>query len=157
MPRFRPKGMLERNPSADLWKNTLSKIPTLCGRLVYLTELRDPNSGAYRHYGLTQAFGREESGRTLKESHEQVFAGWLKLSLANKSEDLEAHLASLEEESPVVATNWIRTNYAAALIPERTTRAQRSHFLQELGTLLELIRNRSGSHDVGLPNSGRRA
>jgi hypothetical protein len=44
--------MLERSATADLFKNTLSRIPTLFGRLAYLASLRDSNSGIYRHYGL---------------------------------------------------------------------------------------------------------
>jgi len=35
--------------------------------------LRDANSGQYRHYGLSAAFGREESALALRQSHEQVF------------------------------------------------------------------------------------
>ena len=48
---------LERGAAADLWRNTLSQIPTLFGRLVYLSSLRDSNSGAYEHYGLAKVFG----------------------------------------------------------------------------------------------------
>ncbi|MDP9115300.1 MAG: hypothetical protein M3O20_16675, partial [Acidobacteriota bacterium] len=73
MPRFKPKGMLERDALADLWKHTLSQIPTVYGRLVYLASLRDPNSGTYRHHGLSASFGREQSIYALRKSHEQTF------------------------------------------------------------------------------------
>src|SRR5580658_3729115 len=101
MPRFKPKSVLETSAISDLWKHTLSRIPTLFGRLAYLAGLRDPNSGAYRHHGLSAVFGREESGKALRESHEQAFVEWLKLSLAEKHGDLVSHLARLEEERGV--------------------------------------------------------
>jgi hypothetical protein len=144
MPRFRPKGMLERDPLVDLWKHTLSQIPTRCGRLVYLAALRDPNSGAYRHHGLSLAFGRQESERALRESHRQVFLEWLKLPLASKSSDLTTHLDGLEEENAVAAASWLRANYPGTLVPESATRAQRAHFLQDYKTLLEMIKNQAG-------------
>src|ERR1700694_6317533 len=91
MPRFKLKGMLERNALADLWKHTLSQIPNTYGRLVYLASLRDPNSGAYRHYGLSAAFGREQSTSALRQSHEDTFLAWLNLPLAEKNADFRAY------------------------------------------------------------------
>jgi hypothetical protein len=145
MPRFKPKGMLERDPLADLWKHTLSRIPSIYGRLVYLASLRDPNSGFYRHHGLGLAFGREDSARALRESHEQVFVEWLSLPLPSKSSDLKEYLAGLEENSAVVAATWLRSGHYRNLVPDRATRAQKAQFLQESGTLLEMIRNAYGA------------
>lgn len=141
MPRFKPKGMLERDPLADLWKHTLSQIPSVYGRLVYLASLRDPNSGLYRHHGLTLAFGREESTRALRESHQKVFREWLNFPLASKSSDLTEYLKGLEEGSAVVAANWLRTGHFRNLMPDQATRAQSAQFIQESAALLELIRN----------------
>ena len=65
---MKSNGALEHNAMADLWKNTLSQIPTAYGRLSYLASLRDPNSGIYRHHGLAAMFGRDESSRALRQS-----------------------------------------------------------------------------------------
>ena len=108
MPRFKPMAKLERNALADLCKHTLSHIPTLVGRLVYLATLRDVNSGAYRHHGLATAFGRDEAARALRESHDATFQGWLKLSLAEKNEDLREYL-----DSPRRSTGGSRRALAA--------------------------------------------
>jgi len=61
----------------DLWRHTLAQIPTVFGRLVYLSLLRDPNSGTYRHHRLAMFFGDEETNRTLRTSHVRMFAEWL--------------------------------------------------------------------------------
>jgi hypothetical protein len=141
MPRFIPKGMLERNALADLWKHSLSRIPRIYGRLAYLASLRDPNSGAYRHHGLSAAFGREESARALQESHEQVFVEWLKLPLAGKSSDLREYLEGLDDGLAVVTTTWLRTGHHRTLVPDRATRAQQAHFRNDMEVLLDLIRS----------------
>ncbi len=41
MNSIRPKQVLERGAASDLWRHTLSQIPTVFGRLVYLSSLRE--------------------------------------------------------------------------------------------------------------------
>src|ERR1700689_2035944 len=124
MPRFKPMAKLERSALADLCKHTLSRIPTMCGRLIYLATLRDVNSGTYRHHGLITAFGRDEAVRALQESHNASFQGWLQLSLAEKNEDLRDYLRALDDPEEEIVQYWLQSgvyrNYvpAAAMKPE---------------------------------------
>jgi hypothetical protein len=145
MPRFKPKGMLERNALADLWKHTLSQVPSTYGRLVYLASLRDPNSGSYRHHGLSAAFGRAESVAALKKSHEETFLQWLKMPLATKNEDFRAYLQSVEESRPVVVTYLAKGTPYLSQAPDSAGQAQRRQFQMEMETLLDLLRNDSGA------------
>ncbi|HSR07434.1 MAG TPA: hypothetical protein VLM42_09800 [Bryobacteraceae bacterium] len=153
MPRFKPKGMLERDALADLWKHTLSQIPSIYGRLVYLASLRDPNSGAYRHHGLSAAFGREQSTYALRKSHEQTFLEWLTMPLAGKNADFRAYLqsASSEESPQVVVTYLARGARCASQAPDAAGPAQREQFKLEVEILLELVKNDSG--DARRPRS----
>ena len=157
MPRFKPKGMLERDALADLWKHTLSQIPSVYGRLVYLASLRDPNSGAYRHHGLSAAFGREQSTYALRKSHEQTFLEWLTLPLNAKNADFRTYFQSVSsEESPqAVVTYLARGARYAAPAPDAAGPAQRRQFQSEVEILLELLKNDSG--DVRLPSSSQPA
>jgi hypothetical protein len=141
MPRFKPKAGLERSAAGDLWKNTLSKIPTLFGRMAYLGGLRDPNSGVYRHHGLSLVFGREESSRTLREHHEQAFFEWLNLSLADKSADLTCYFASLDDPLPVVLDHWLKTKSFEQHAPGAARPMERELFIRDLEALVETIRN----------------
>lgn len=141
MPRFKPKGVLERSASADLWKNTLSRIPTIYGRMAYLASLRDPNSGAYRHHGLSALFGRDESGKALRESHQSVFYDWLNLSLAEKYDELVSYLEALEDSSSVVLDHWISARTYEALLPEGARKMEIELFSRDLDALLETVRS----------------
>src|SRR6266853_6042270 len=125
MPRFRPKGMLERNAVADLWKHTLSQIPSIYGRLVYLASLRDANSGIYRHHGLSAAFGREDSMLALAESHTRVFVEWLGMPRAEKHQDLTAYLQGLDDGYDTAIRHWRRTQAYLVNVPSSATPAEK--------------------------------
>ena len=141
MPRFRPKGVLERSASGDLWKNTLSRIPTVYGRLAYLASLRDQNSGIYRHHGLSTLFGREESCKALRESHVIVFQEWLNLPLSEKYVELTGYLNSLEDSSKVVLDHWIRAGSYKNLLPDGARKPEIELFSRDLAALVEVVRN----------------
>ena len=141
MPRFRPMAKLERNALADLCKHTLSHIPTLSGRLVYLATLRDVNSGTYRHHGLAAAFGREEAVRALRESHQATFQGWLNLTLAEKNEDLREYLIALDYSLEEVVGYWLHSRVYRGYVPPAAQEAETELFCRDLETLLKLLQN----------------
>jgi len=141
MPRFKPMAKLERNALADLCKHTLSHIPTVSGRLVYLATLRDVNSGAYRHHGLATAFGRYEAARALRESHQAIFQEWLNLTLAEKNEDLREYLMALADPPEEVVAHWLRSGVYRSYVPATARDAETELFCHDLETLLQLLQN----------------
>src|ERR1039458_6293181 len=78
-----------RGPAADLWRKTLTRIPTYFGRLVFLAALRDEPTGRYTHPPLVQIVGYEITDRTLRHSHHEIFSEWLGFSLAEQKADLD--------------------------------------------------------------------
>jgi hypothetical protein len=130
----------ERAPAANLWRNTLSQITTTFGRLVYLSSLRDKNTGRYEHFGLAQIFGDEQAESTLQESHAQVFAGWLELSLEEKKADLDEYLSGLGTDPRSVIATWLRISPYRNLLPADAREAERQLFLSDVRMLLELLR-----------------
>ena len=141
MPRHIVKGALERTAAADLWKNTLSRIPSVFGRLIYLAGLRDANSGSYRHHGLAAVFGRDESTRALRESHEKTFADWLCLSLEQKNNDLSVYFDGLEEPKEEIVDHFRRSRSYRAHVPDSARRVEQRLFRRDLEILLELRSN----------------
>jgi len=156
MPRFKPKGTLERSAAADLWKNTLSRIPTAYGRLSYLVSLRDANSGVYRHHGLAAVFGRDESARALRESHERTFQEWLKLELESKTADLRDYVHGLEDPPDTVLNYLASTLQSELRLPESARLSERRLFHRDFeAAVTVLIHGRAGGQSAR--GSSRRA
>jgi hypothetical protein len=141
MPRFKPLVKLERSALVDLCKNTLSRIPTLTGQLIYLAGLRDVNSGTYKHHGLTATFGREEATRALRESHQAAFREWLNLSLADKNDDLREYLRALDDPREEIAEHWLRSGVYRSYVPSAAIDVETDLFCRDLETLLELMKS----------------
>jgi hypothetical protein len=134
-------GILERGAAADLWRNTLVEIPALFGRLVYLSALRNQNTGRYEHHGLSQIFGDEEADQALRASHEQTFAEWLCFGLEQQKADLDLYLSALGTDKRTVVETWIRLAPYRNLVPASAREVERRLYLTDLEALLELLKN----------------
>jgi hypothetical protein len=132
---------MDRSAIDDLWSVTLSQVPSLLGRLVYLSSLRDPNTGLYAHYGLALRFGADDADAAIGESHERAFEQWLRLKVAEQREDCELYWSSLLEDRRLVAEMWTRTESYRALFPASASPAQRADFNSHMEILLEWLRN----------------
>lgn len=144
MPESEPKGNLERGAAPDLWRHTLSRIPSLFGRLVYLCSLRDHNTGAYEHYGLAHTFGDEEAARVLQESHMLAFSQWLCLTLEQQKADLDLYLSSLEGHRRTILDTWIRLQPYRDLLPSNVRVVERELYMTDLEAILALLKNEYG-------------
>ena len=149
MKGIRARGMLERDPVSDLWRNTLSQIPSVFGRLVYLAAVRDPNSGRYEHHGLALVFGDDEADRALRRSHIQTFSEWLCLNLEQQKADLVLYLSALMDERRRVIETWLRIEPFRMMIPSSATRAETELYQSDFRILLSLLRNEYGVSEPG--------
>ena len=141
--------VFDRSAAPDLWGNTLSQIPTVFGRLVYLASLRNSNNGNYEHHGLGLVFGEDEANRALKDSHAAVFAEWLAFNLEQQKADLDLYLAGLFENKRVVIDTWVRLAPYKNLVPASVRGVERRLYITDLEALLELLKN---VHAVAAPD-----
>lgn len=135
----------DRSAAADLWRNTVSQIPTVFGRLVYLASLRNPNSGSYEHHGLALVFGEEEANKALKNSHTAVFAEWLSFNIEQQKADLDLYISGLFEDKRQVIETWLRLAPYRNLLPTSVRGVERRLYLADFTALLELLKNVSGA------------
>ncbi len=152
MARFKPKGLLEKTALSDLWRHTLSQIPTQFGRLAYCASLRDQNTGVYAHHGLNASFGKEESERALRESHEEAYSEWLATDMRGKLADLNRYLDDLPDPADHVIRHWFSSGQLHTVVPQSALPMERELFMYEMEALLETLMNRArGGHPGSSP------
>jgi hypothetical protein len=137
--KWREGMTFDRSPASDLWRHTLSQIPTTFGRLVFLSTLRDSNSGVYAHYGFAQRVGEEAADVALRQSHFQCFSEWLAFSLEEQKADLDLYLSGIESDKKTILDTWLRTKPYRNLIPAAALEMERRLYNSDLETLLELL------------------
>jgi hypothetical protein len=139
----------DETPAAEMWRRTLAQIPSIFGRLVYLSSLRDPNSGLYQHFGFAQRFTEREADRTIRRSHSNMFADWLSFSLEEQKADLEKYLDVLGGDTGTVLANWLDWPPFMNWIPAQSRPVERDLFRTDLETVLEVIRREYAAASPG--------
>jgi hypothetical protein len=138
-----------RRPVEDLWLRTLSQIPTVYGRLVYLASLRDSNSGQYKHHGLAMVFSPEAAHEALSESHLSSFREWLAMSLEHQKADLDLYMSDQPTDRRTLVENWIRLAPYRTLMPAAVTAPEEALFMADVEALLQVLRNELAASGQG--------
>ena len=133
-----------RDAVADLWRNTLSEIESVFGRLVYLSSLRDLNSGRYEHYGLAQVCGDEEADRAIRAAHRASFVEWLGFNLEQQKADLDLYVSTLDVDKRSVLEYWARLAPYRSLVPAEAAEVERQLYLCDLEAILAVMNNQYG-------------
>lgn len=79
---------------ADLHQRTLSRIGRPLDRLIYLSSMRDCNTGAYYHEGLARRFSEEAACEALARCHFETFLELSSAPLGDLVSQMEAYAAS---------------------------------------------------------------
>ncbi len=152
MKRTEDHAALDRGAVSNLWRNTLSQIPSVFGRLVYVSSLRNPNNGRYEHHGLALIFGEDDANKALKKSHVQLFSEWLTFSLEQQKADLDVYLSGLPDNRDLVLENWIKLAPYRNLIPSSVRGVERRLYITDLTALLAVLKN-AGAGGVPDPDA----
>ena len=133
--------LLQRGLAADLWRQTLSQIPSIYGRLVYLASLRNANTGRYEHHGLALIHGEKEADTALRESHTQAFQEWLNFGIEQQKADLDLYLSAFSADKNNLIETWIRLAPYRNMVPTTVRPQERDLYLADLESLLWLLKN----------------
>lgn len=134
----------DRSPASDLWRRTLTQIPSTFGRLVYLCSLRDLNTGRYLHFGLAQRYDDAGAEAALRTSHIEAFEEWLAFTLEEKKADVDLYLSALDGDRQAIIGTWHLLKPYTNVLPATAAEAQRELFLKDFETMLALLMNVHG-------------
>jgi len=126
--------------AAESWQRTLSAIPTVIGRVVYLSSLRNAHTGSYEHVGLAQRMGEDGVDRVVRRSHVSVFQEWLCFGLEKQKDELEEYFSELEGDKREIISNWLALEPWNNWVPGDSRDVERKLFSADLAVILELIR-----------------
>jgi hypothetical protein len=142
--------VLDRKAASDLWRHTLSQIPSVFGRLFFLASLRNQNSGRYEHHGLAQMFGSLEASRALKKSHREAFSEWLSYNMEEQKADLDLYLSEQLEDKRTILKTWEKLEPYRNVLPSSVKDVEKKLYLSDLRAILNVLRNASDADDPDL-------
>lgn len=128
----------------NLWRRTLSQIPSCFGQLAYLASLRNPHTREYEHHGFTDRFGAAAAGEVIRQSHQRVLLEWMSVDLETAQKDLEQYLDSLGKPRSITLSTWLKLREFEQFTPADTAPALRAHFLRQVQWLIELLSPAAG-------------
>jgi len=140
---FGPERRPGQEPGGDLWRHTLARIPTLFGRVLFLSSLCN-KTGEYEHPGLAQMIGAEEAAEILRRSHARAFQDWLCLNLEQQKADLQEYLAETRNPAGTLA-DWTASAAYKGWVPPTAQDAERRLFVGDLEILLSLLKREYGA------------
>ena len=129
-----------------VWREALKGIFSTLGRLRALANCRRPDTGQYRHEGVTEILGIQGADRALRIVHELVWDDWLSGSLEQQQADLFLHIQDFEEDAEAVLYAWSNSSPFSSFIPDSAKTEQRTLFTSNLSVLLALLRNQYCLH-----------
>ena len=123
----------------DVWRRTVSAIPSEIGKLAYLASLRDLNSGQYHHYGLEAVYSPEDCDDAFRATHTKVFYEWLQRPLADQKDDLEHYFRTVEGQTETILENWRSLEPYRSFLPLEVDAAARQLFFEDLALIIDLM------------------
>lgn len=104
----------------DLRRRTLAAMERPLDRLIYLSSMRDYNTGMYYHEGLRARFGDDAACQALAECHCQAFHELFSLPLEQLVEQVEAYMFSTRSSPGEFLTAWKQLEPYRVAIPIET-------------------------------------
>jgi hypothetical protein len=141
------------DPCAQFVHSTVSILPSILERLVFLASLHEPDTGGYNDRALEALvglrFGKDATGsvrcgrleldRVLRHEHAAVFEEWLCLTMRQRMAELATYASSQSTPPPTLLRKWIDEKSYIGLIPSDAMPVQRQHFLLEMETALAAL------------------
>ena len=138
----KPKRMDVQDAADDMRRHTLAKIGRPLDRLIYLASLRDYNTGAYYHDGLSSRFSPDAVCEALAGCHQEVFRQLFFCSLEDLVNQLEAYVDSTHAARVDFIAAWQGLEPYRVAIPVDTDAVSAEFFFSNLKIALAILQSR---------------
>jgi hypothetical protein len=116
----------------------LGAIPTVFGKLAWISSFRVAGSGEYRCADLEDIVHPDMASSVLRDLHNRLFDSWLILSLREQSRDFAEYLGTLPSKNGRKESLF---GAADELVPPGTKVADKSLFETDFALVLECSKN----------------
>ncbi len=118
----------------------MEDLPNDLTRMLYLSSLRDCNSGRYLHPELSPGMGAEEAHWALRACHDRVFLRLLTTPVAQYVVQLKEYIRYTRTERSVVLTTWESLEAYRATVPVHAMHVYRDLFCLNVEMALAVLR-----------------
>jgi hypothetical protein len=128
--------------SEALWIRDLTLIESSYGRLVYISGLRNSDTGRYEHFGFTNSASNLVASRNMKKIHEKLFREWVGFSLEKKKADIELYISGIVDvDRAELIDAWLRLTPYMNLVPASIPGPERHKHISDFEAILGLMKN----------------
>lgn len=143
---------------ADLNRRTLTRLDCDLARVIYLSSLRDFNTGEYHHQGLAHAFSEGVASAALGACHHELFKRLVHSSLRSFVEQLDKFLRSSPSSYQGTLGAWKALEGYHVAIPATCDPFEAELFRSNVRIAMELLRTPARFlHSPSLPASQPRS
>jgi hypothetical protein len=128
----------------DLRLRTLEPIGYDFGRLIYLSSLRDFNTGEYYHQGLARSFSEQAASAALASCHEEVFYRLALSPLESVLTQVELFIRSSRCDLEKTVNAWETLEAYRVMIPSVCDRLVAELFRSNVKVAMEVLKSRGG-------------
>lgn len=117
----------------------LEALPNDLTRMLYLSSLRDCNSGRYLHPQLSTNLGVDEAHRALSACHDRIFLRLLAIPVAQYVFQLEEYIRYARTERNTILETWQSLEAYRATVPVRAQPVYRDIFFLNVEVALVIL------------------
>lgn len=129
----------------DVRNRTLSKIPRLLDRLIYVASMRDYNTGLYYHDGLATRFSPEVACEALADCHQEVYRELISCPLRDLVNQMEGYIESSHVRPVDFISAWKELEPYRVAVPVRTDPFSAEFLFSNFRIALAIVEERLAS------------
>lgn len=128
----------------DVKLRTLEPIGYDFGRLIYMSSLRDFNSGEYYHQGLAHSFSEQVASAALAASHQEIFYRLASSPLESLVAQVDRFIRSSPHDWEKTVNAWETLEAYRVMVPSVSNRLVVELFRSNVRVAMEVLKCRGG-------------